>query len=143
MGKAKMSKKDREDVRRLYMTDMPVSEIARMYGISENYVYSLCSRDDCRRMKQVQHIYAQSTDSRKAEDAITPEMIRKEAAGIYIGGLVTCLDTVEECEGRPLKSRRNKYQVVGKSRYLFTIKRNVCLESFSYIDLIRKNGVMA
>lgn len=131
---SKLSENDIEDIKELYYSGESVRAIAEMYGISWNYAQAIIQGS--KGNKPSGHIVKETT---KSEDAITPDMIRKARDSIHIGDTVTCIDASEDEK----KRRKRKCRVVGKSRFLFTVKKNVCLESYTYIDLIRKYTVMA
>lgn len=131
---SKLSENDIEDIKELYYSGESVRAIAEMYGISWNYAQAIIQGS--KGNKPSGHIVKETT---KSEDAITPDMIRKARDSIHIGDTVICLDASEDEK----KRRKRKCRVVGKSRFLFTVKKNVCLESYTYIDLIRKYTVMA
>lgn len=111
-------------------------QIAEIYGISTSYVSDICYRYEATNGLCV------SILERKMESDITPEMIAEIRSRIHIGDTVICLDAVEECNGRQAGKVKNRCEVTGVYPSVFTVKRPFWTESFTYIDLIRQNGVM-
>lgn len=134
---SKLSENDIEDIKELYYSGESVRAIAEMYGISWNYAQAIIQGS--KGNKPSGHIVKETT---KSEDAITPDMIRKARDSIHIGDTVICLDAVEECNGRQAGKVYNKCEVTGVYPSIFTVRRPFWTDSFTYIDLIRQNGVM-
>lgn len=134
--KSKLSEAEKKNIRDMYYAGFTRAEVAERYGISESYVTKLCYD-----YEGTDGLYV-SKREQKIESAITLEMIREIRSRIHIGDTVICLDAVEECNGRQAGKVKNRCEVIDASRHVFTVKRPFWTESFTYIDLIRQNGVM-
>lgn len=135
-AKSRFTDAEKQNIRDMYYAGFTRAEVADRYGISESYVTSICYGHEgtdgiCVRKRE-----------QKIQDAITPEMIAEIRSRIHIGDTVICLDAVEECNGRQAGKVKNRCEVIDASRHVFTVKRLFWTESFTYIDLIRQNGVM-
>lgn len=135
-AKSKFSDAEKQNIRDMYYAGFSKSEVAERYGISESYVTKLCYG-----YEGTDGLYV-SKREQKIESAITLEMIREIRSRIHIGDTVICLDAVEECNGRQANTVKNRCEVTGVYPSVFTVKRPFWTESFTYIDLIRQNGVM-
>lgn len=134
--KSRFTDAEKQNIRDMYYTGYSKAEVAERYGISESYVTSICYGYEgtdgiCVRKRE-----------QKIRGAITPEMIAEIRSKINIGDTVICLDAVEECNGRQADKVKNRCEVTGVYPSIFTVKRPFWTESFTYIDLIRQNGVM-
>lgn len=135
-AKSRFTDVEKQNIRDMYYAGYSKGEVAERYGISESYVTSICYGYEgtdgiCVRKRE-----------QKIQGAITPEMIREIRSRIHIGDIVICLDAVEECNGRQAGKVKNRCEVTGVYPSVFTVKRPFWTESFTYIDLIRQNGVM-
>lgn len=135
-AKSKFSDAEKQNIRDMYYAGFSKAEVAERYGISESYVTKLCYG-----YEGTDGLYV-SIREQKMESAITLEMIREIRSRIHIGDTVICLDAVEECNGRQADKVKNRCEVTGVYPSIFTVKRPFWTESFTYIDLIRQNGVM-
>ena len=134
--KSRFTDAEKQNIRDMYYAGYSKGEVAERYGISESYVTSICYG-----YEGTDGICV-SRSERKIQGAITLEMIREIGSRIHIGDTVICLDAVEECNGRQANTVKNRCEVTGVYPSIFTIKRPFWTESFTYIDLIRQNGVM-
>lgn len=135
-AKSKFSDAEKQNIRDMYYAGFSKAEVAERYSISESYVTKLCYG-----YEGTDGLYV-SKREQKIESAITLEMIREIRSRIHIGDTVICLDTVEECNGRQANTIKNRCEVDGVYPSIFTVRRPFWTESFTYIDLIRQNGVM-
>lgn len=135
-AKSKFSDAEKQNIRDMYYAGFSRAEVAKQYGISESYVTSICYG-----YEGTDGICA-SRSEQKIQGAITPDMIREIRSRIHIGDTVICLDTVEECNGRQANTIKNRCEVTGVYPSIFTVRRPFWTDSFTYIDLIRQNGVM-
>lgn len=134
--KSRFTDAEKQNIRDMYYAGFTRAEVAERYGISESYVTSICYGYEgtdgiCIRKRE-----------QKIQGAITHEMIAEIRSRIHVGDTVICLDAVEECNGRQAGKVKNWCEVIDASRHVFTVKRPFWTESFTYIDLIRQNGVM-
>ena len=134
--KSRFTDAEKQNIRDMYYAGFTKAEVAERYGISKSYVGSICSG-----YSGMGGLYV-SRNEQKIESAITLEMIREIRSRIHIGDTVICLDAVEEYNGRQANTVKNRCEVTGVYPSIFTVKRPFWTESFTYIDLIRQNGVM-
>lgn len=135
-AKSRFTDAEKQNIRDMYYAGYSRAEAAERYGISESYVGSICSG-----YSGMGGLYVSKAEQ-MVEGAITPEMIAEIRSKIHIGDTVICLDAVEECNGRQAGKVKNRCEVIDTSRHVFTVKRPFWTDSFTYIDLIRQNGVM-
>lgn len=134
--KSKLSEAEKKNIRDMYYAGFTRAEVAERYGISESYVGSICNG-----YSGMGGVYV-SRREQKIEGSITPEMIAEIKSRVHVGDMVICLDAVEECNSRQADKVKNRCEVTGVYPSIFTVKRPFWTESFTYIDLIRQNGVM-
>lgn len=134
--KSRFTDDEKQNIRDMYYAGLSKAEVAERYGISESYVTKLCYG-----YEGTDGLYV-SKREQKIESAITLEMIREIRSRIHIGDTVICLDAVEECDGRQAGKVYNRCEVDGVYPSIFTVKRPFWTESFTWVDLIRQNGVM-
>lgn len=134
-AKSRFTDAEKQNIRDMYYAGFSRAEVAKQYGISESYVTSICYGYEGTDGMCV------SRSEQKIQGAITPEMIAEIRSKINIGDTVICLDAVEECNGRQAYKVYNRCEVDGVYPSIFTVRRPFWTESFTYIDLIRQNGV--
>lgn len=134
--KSRFTDAEKQNIRDMYYAGYSKAEVAERYGISESYVTKLCYG-----YEGTDGLYV-SNRERKMDSAITPEMIREIRSKIHVGDIVICLDAVEECNDRQANTIKNRCEVDGVYPNIFTVRRPFWTESFTWVDLIRQNGVM-
>lgn len=134
--KSRFTEAEKQNIRDMYCAGFTRAEVAERYGISKSYVGRICSG-----YSGMGGLYVSKAEQ-MVEGAITPEMISEIRSRIHVGDTVICLDAVEECNGRQAGKVKNRCEVTGVYPSVFTVKRPFWTESFTYIDLIRQNGVM-